>query len=59
MTLMNGRGWGRANRMILLQLPLLASAQHETAQKSLVIGQKEIKGILHAESSMEKKSHCL
>lgn len=56
---MNGRGWGRANRMILLQLPLLASAQHETARKSLVISQKEIKGILHAESSMEKKSHCL
>lgn len=42
------------------QNPTLAPAsrfgisKHETAQKSLVISQEEIKGMLHAESSMEK-----
>lgn len=36
-----------------------ASAQHETARRSSVVSQKEIKGVRRTESSTEKKSYCL
>lgn len=60
MTLMNGRGWGRANRIILLHLPI-DFLQHNMKlhEKSLIVNQKEIKRVTTCRKQHGKKSHCL